>query len=587
MIAFMRIAVIPLLLCVISAAQPALRGNGKTQVSTGFNIVGQQVKEVSTLSQNSSSIAYDEPAPGRLLASSTCWGAACIVEGTSCTGDDCFSEAACPAGSSLIDCKSEPADGGDGIQVESTKCIARGSATPSNRRRRRRRHYFKATASCSSAATSVVVSSSIFLDNQEVSAACEDRNVLTCYCYSAWTKAVCGGTTKFAPSGSICKKTIGKSSGRRRMEGGGAGAKIYALCSAPVQTTMVPTTTPVLATTLTPTVPTTTPSATTTPASTTASATTRTPPATRCAAENSGCPEPNGKGISAWFTKAMFDEMFPQICNDNCKGCNLLTYNCLVEATLLYPSFANSSSVEVNRRELAAWLGIMSQETTGGGCSQSTELPDGSCTCGPMWCDSFPGGGCEAWGLCKLAEETADTYCDPSNTEYPCVAGKSYAGRGPKQLSYNANYGQFSEEFCGDKNILLNNPERVATNPTLAWASSIWFWFSGGACASDKGEICKPGCHDVMLGSKQRCPGDVAAGRQYGLGWATNIVNGGLECGSAGRGKCDYRVHSRVKYYKRFCGILNVEPLAPGWTEDANLFCHLQKNYDESAATEC
>jgi len=306
----------------------------------------------------------------------------------------------------------------------------------------------------------------------------------------------------------------------------------------------------------------------------------------KCAAENSGCPEPNGQGISTWFTKDVFEEMFPQICNANCLGCTMLTYNCLIQATLLYPSFADSGSDTENRRELAAWLGIMSQETTGGGCSLSKQNPDGSCTCGPMWCDDFPGGGCEAWGLCKLAEETSDPYCS-NNTHYPCVAGKKYSGRGPKQLSWNSNYGQFSEEFCGDKNILLNHPERVATNPTLAWASSIWFWFSGGACFREAGERCKPGCHDVMLGVHTKCPADVDAGREYGLGWATNVVNGGLECGSSGRGKCDFRVHSRVKYYKRFCGILGVAPLAPGWTEDSNLFCHGQKNYREAPPTEC
>merc|ERR1719491_2878027 len=118
----------------------------------------------------------------------------------------------------------------------------------------------------------------------------------------------------------------------------------------------------------------------------------------KCTAENLGCPEPEGKGISAWFTKDMFDKMFPQICNANCKGCSLLTYNCLIQATLLYPDFANSGSEAENRRELAAWLGIMSQETTGGGCSLSEEKQDGSCTCGPMWCDesSPDDGGCEA-----------------------------------------------------------------------------------------------------------------------------------------------------------------------------------------------
>jgi len=261
----------------------------------------------------------------------------------------------------------------------------------------------------------------------------------------------------------------------------------------------------------------------------------------------------------------------------------MLTYNCLIQATLMYPKFGTSGSAEENKRELAAWLGIMSQETTGGGCGQSTTNADGTCSCGTMWCDNFPKGGCEAWGLCKVAERTGASYCS-GNAKYPCVAGQKYSGRGPKQISWNYNYGQFSEEFCGDKNILLNDPDRVASNPTLAWASSIWFWFSGGACGA--GEKCKPGCHEVMLGTKKKCSADVAAGRQYGLGWATNIVNGGLECGADGRGKCDYRVHSRVKYYKRFCGILGVAPLAAGWNDD-NLFCNKQKNYIESPPTEC
>jgi len=159
-----------------------------------------------------------------------------IHGGVACHGDDCVSEAACPVGTFLIDCESEPPNGGDGIQVESGKCIARGAPAPSNRRRSRRRarHSVQAIASCSrsSAATSVVVSSPIYLDNQEVSAVCESGTVLNCYCHSAWTSSVCGGETEFDPEGSTCKKTIGSSPGRRRMAGNGAGAKIYALCGA-------------------------------------------------------------------------------------------------------------------------------------------------------------------------------------------------------------------------------------------------------------------------------------------------------------------------------------------------------------------
>jgi hypothetical protein len=152
-------------------------------------------------------------------------------------------------------------------------------------------------------------------------------------------------------------------------------------------------------------------------------------------------------------------------------------------------------------------------------------------------------------------------------------------------LSWNYNYGQFSEEFCGDKSILLENPGWVASNPTLAWASSMWFWFTGGACLP--GEQCKPNCHDVFLGTKPMCGNDHAANRKYGLGWVTNIINGGLECGGAGEGKCDNRVHSRVRFYKHFCDILGVSPLADGWTEDDNLFCHDQKNYVTLAPQTC
>lgn len=264
----------------------------------------------------------------------------------------------------------------------------------------------------------------------------------------------------------------------------------------------------------------------------------------------------------------------------------MLQYECLIKATLLYPDFANSGDVEADKRELAAWLGQMSQETTGGGCGASIENPDGTCSCGDSnWCDSEPDGGCARWGLC-FVEEAGGTYCS-ENAYYPCTPGREYRGRGPKQLSYNYNYGQFSRDFCGDASVLLDDPDRVATNPTLAWGSSIWFWMTGGACLTEEGEVCKPSCQEVFAGTKPLCASDISVNRQYGLGWVTNVVNGGLECGGAGNGKCDYRVHSRVRFYKRYCEILGVSPLAPGWTEDGNLFCAHQGNYASAPPSNC
>jgi len=145
---------------------------------------------------------------------STAWGAAC-------SGDDCSSVATCPSGTSVLDCASLPAHAGDGIQVESTKCIARGS-----------RHVasIQAVAACSPQDTSVVVSSDKYLDNQEVSASCASGTPVSCYCHSSWTSSICGGETEFQASGSTCKRSIGNSPGRRRMVDSGAGVKIYALC---------------------------------------------------------------------------------------------------------------------------------------------------------------------------------------------------------------------------------------------------------------------------------------------------------------------------------------------------------------------
>lgn len=143
------------------------------------------------------------------------------VWGTPCSGDDCSSVAICPSGTSVLDCASLPANAGDGIQITSTKCLARGS-----------RHVdtIQAVAVCSPQDTSFVVSNDKYLDNQEVSASCASGTPISCYCHSAWTSSICGDETEFQASGTTCKKSIGNSPGRRRMVEGGAGAKVYALC---------------------------------------------------------------------------------------------------------------------------------------------------------------------------------------------------------------------------------------------------------------------------------------------------------------------------------------------------------------------
>lgn len=79
---------------------------------------------------------------------------------------------------------------------------------------------------------------------------------------------------------------------------------------------------------------------------------------------------------------------------------------------------------------------------------------------------------------------------------WPPVAGKQYYGRGPFQLSWNYNYGAFSNVFApssyNSKDYLLENPELLATDGFLAMAAGIWFYMTP--------QSPKPSMHDVVTG---------------------------------------------------------------------------------------
>ncbi len=197
-----------------------------------------------------------------------------------------------------------------------------------------------------------------------------------------------------------------------------------------------------------------------------------------------------------------------------------------------YGSFANEGGETVRKRELAAFLANIAQETTGG------------------W-DTAPGGR-YSWGLYFREEQGYEGtdligYRDESNTSYPPAPGKSYHGRGPIQLSYNYNYGQVSEFLFGDKNVLINNPEQIVQDGALAFQTAIWFWMTP--------QFPKPSAHDVMVGNWTPTPYDQERNRKSGFGMTINIINGGVECGS---GTEINKVIHRIGHYNRFAGIVGV-----------------------------
>ena len=101
-----------------------------------------------------------------------------------------------------------------------------------------------------------------------------------------------------------------------------------------------------------------------------------------------------------------------------------------------------------------------------------------------------------------------------------------YYGRGPFQLSWNYNYGQFSNVFApaayDSKMYLLKNPEKLQKDGDLAMTAGIWFYMTP--------QDPKPSMHDVVTGFFKPNGHDASVGIDDGFGTTTNIINGGLEC---------------------------------------------------------
>lgn len=150
---------------------------------------------------------------------------------------------------------------------------------------------------------------------------------------------------------------------------------------------------------------------------------------------------------------------------------------------------------------------------------------------------------------------------------YDDGAFRSYFGRGAKQLSYNYNYGPFSEAMFGDVRQLLDAPERVAD--TWLNLASATFFFSYP-------QPPKPSMLHVIDGTWQPNESDLAAGLVPGFGVTTQIINGGVECG----GKEEHlQSANRITYYRAFAAALGVPVPA-----DEVLGCKGMKQFAEGGA---
>jgi len=209
-----------------------------------------------------------------------------------------------------------------------------------------------------------------------------------------------------------------------------------------------------------------------------------------------------------------------------------------------FEDFLNTSSVQNNKRELAAFLANISKETTGG-----WQFPVGVGTYGDY----------ADWGLYFVHEvgynssNGAGAYSQ-AHDEFPPNPAVGYYGRGPIQLSWNYNYGQFSKFLFNDPNVLLNNPDLLQQNGVLSFQSAIWFWMMP--------QCPKPSCHQVMHNLWVPDPDEYSEEKMFKKGFAhtNNIINGGLECRASSTAAFTEKVILRSELYKYYMQIAGFTP---------------------------
>ncbi|MQL73633.1 hypothetical protein Taro_005980, partial [Colocasia esculenta] len=201
--------------------------------------------------------------------------------------------------------------------------------------------------------------------------------------------------------------------------------------------------------------------------------------------------------VAGVVTQAFFDGIIGQS-DAGCVGRRFYSRSAFLEALGSYPRFGRVGSADDSRREIAAFFAHVTHETG---------------------------------HFCYIEEigGASRDYCDRSNTQYPCVPGKGYYGRGPIQLSWNYNYGAAGRSIGFDG---LRTPERVAQDAVISFKTALWFWMNN----------VRP-----VIGQ--------------GFGATIRAVNGG-EC----NGGNPAVVNNRVRYYTDYCSQLGVQP-------GGNLYC--------------
>lgn len=269
----------------------------------------------------------------------------------------------------------------------------------------------------------------------------------------------------------------------------------------------------------------------------------------------------NVRRVESIFSNAQFEFVFSRRAPE-------YTYRGLLQAVAKFPAVCATyatpaQSDAICRKTLATMVAHFAQET--GGHDASSPIP--------QWRQALVHVREMGWN--ETMRNGYNGECNPATWQgktWPCGkfadgAFKSYFGRGAKQLSYNYNYGPFSDAMYGDVRVLLDHPERVAD--TWLNLASATFFFSYP-------QPPKPSMLHVIDGTWVPNARDQQNGLVQGFGVTTQIINGGVECGGSAE---HVQSQNRIAYYRDAAAYFQVP--VPG---NEVLGCKGMKAFDSAGA---
>ncbi|XP_030460806.1 chitinase-like protein 1 [Syzygium oleosum] len=232
--------------------------------------------------------------------------------------------------------------------------------------------------------------------------------------------------------------------------------------------------------------------------------------------------------ITNFFQTYQFENLFSKRNSPVAHAIGFWDFQSFITAAALYEplGFGTTGGHLMQMKEIAAFLGHVGAATSCG---------YGVSTGGPL-----------AWGLCFNREMSpSQSYCnDYYKLTYPCSPGAEYYGRGALPIYWNFNYGYIGDFLKVD---LLNHPEYIEQNATLAFQTAIFKWMTPIKKS-------QPSAHDIFVGNWKPTKNDTLAKRIPGFGATMNILYADQVCGQGDIDSMNVIV-SHYLYYLDLMGV--------------------------------